>query len=86
MPIRVRRSHYVFFYFGEGAFLDFSALFRGDAKVKQVKQVYALSILRGETFPIDWEDLVLLETIPETEWIDASIIEPGDGQRLGADF
>jgi len=73
MP-NIRRSTYVFFYFQDGSFIDIRVLLKGLAELTRVKQIYAISVLCREVYPITMEDLLVLHEIPSDEWIPLSRI------------
>jgi putative peptide maturation dehydrogenase len=64
---RVRRTVYVFFHRQDGTLPDFDAFFQGEARALPGPQVYAVSLLRGEEFPLTPEELELALSIP-SDW------------------
>jgi putative peptide maturation dehydrogenase len=70
MP-RVRRSRYLCFFCDDFPFLDVGLLLRGTVEPVTVRQVYALSILRGETIPLSAEELDLVTFTPSDDWVEA---------------
>jgi putative peptide maturation dehydrogenase len=68
---RVRRSRYVCFFCDDFPFLDVGLLLRGTVEPVTVRQLYALSILRGEAVPLSAEELDLATSTPLDDWIEA---------------
>lgn len=73
---RVRRTVYLFFHGHDGRFLDIGLLLRGQAELTPVRQIHALSILRGEIYPIERDELDLLLSVPSDEWTDSGGLDP----------
>lgn len=71
---KLRRTIYFFIYFQDVGFIDIPLLLQGDAKISSVEQTFALSILKGETYPITLAELLLLSKIPSDKWIPVSEI------------
>jgi putative peptide maturation dehydrogenase len=69
--VRVRRSRYVCFYCDDFPFLDVGLLLRGTVAPVTVRQVYALSILRGEPVPLSADEFELAATTPSDDWVEA---------------
>ncbi len=69
MMIEIRRSKYVFFHLNDGHILDIHALLHGSVILNPGRQVLAISILRGEEYPIAIADLWLLFQIPSNTWV-----------------
>jgi putative peptide maturation dehydrogenase len=67
---RVRRSRYVCFFCDDHPFLDVGLLLRGTIEPVTVRQVYALSILRGEAIPLSADELDLAVSTP-LDWVEA---------------
>ena len=68
---RVRRSRYVCFFCDDFPFLDVGLLLRGTVEQTTVRQVYALSILRGEAIALTPDDFELATTTPSDDWVEA---------------
>jgi putative peptide maturation dehydrogenase len=68
---QVRRSRYVCFFCDDFPFLDVGLLLRGTVEPVTVRQLYALSILRGEAVPLSAEELDLATSTPLDDWIEA---------------
>ena len=68
---RVRRSRYVCFFCDDFPFLDVGLLLRGTVQPVTVRQLYALSILRGEAVPLSAEELDLATSTPSDDWVEA---------------
>jgi putative peptide maturation dehydrogenase len=68
---RVRRSRYVCFFCDDFPFLDVGLLLRGTVEPVTVRQLYALSILRGEAVPLSAEELDLATSTPSDDWVEA---------------
>jgi hypothetical protein len=71
---QVRRTKYLFFYFQDGSFIDIQSLIMGIVELAPVKQVLAISILKGEEYPISMEELQILLEIPSDNWISTTEI------------
>jgi putative peptide maturation dehydrogenase len=71
---RIRRSTYLFFCFQDGSFVDVEALLTGRAELTRIKQIYAVSVLCGDLYPITLDELLLLHATPSDEWIGSSDI------------
>ncbi|HZC28842.1 MAG TPA: hypothetical protein VE269_03800, partial [Gaiellaceae bacterium] len=71
MP-RARRTVYVLFHCHDAAVPDFSAFFRGEARTTSVRQVFAISLLKGEEYPVTREELDLALSLPSQEWTDVA--------------
>jgi putative peptide maturation dehydrogenase len=69
--VRVRRSRYVCFFYDDFPFLDIGLLLRGTVEPVTVRQVYALSILRGEAIPLSADELDLAASTPSDDWVEA---------------
>jgi len=70
MP-QIRRTKYLFFYIDDVPFPDITLLLQGQVIVKPVKQLYALSILQGEEYPLTHDELQVLFEIPSDNWVSA---------------
>jgi putative peptide maturation dehydrogenase len=68
---RVRRSRYVCFLCDDFPFLDVGLLLRGTVEPVTVRQVYALSILRGEAIPLSADEFDLAVSTPSDDWVEA---------------
>jgi putative peptide maturation dehydrogenase len=68
---RVRRSRYVCFFCDDFPFLDVGLLLRGTVEPVTVRQVYALSILRGEPIPLSPDEFELAASTPSDDWVEA---------------
>ena len=68
---RVRRSRYLCFFCDDFPFLDVGLLLRGTVEPVTVRQLYALSILRGETVPLSAEEFDLAASTPLDDWVEA---------------
>ena len=69
--VRVRRSRYVCFFYDDFPFLDIGLLLRGSIEPVTARQVYALSILRGEAIPLSADELDLAASTPSDDWVEA---------------
>ena len=67
---RVRRSSFAFHYFEDGSEIDLVRMLHGVVEHHSVRRIYGISILRGEVYPLTWEDLELLRAVPGDSWID----------------
>jgi putative peptide maturation dehydrogenase len=68
---RVRRSRYVCFFCDDFPFLDVGLLLRGTVEPVTVRQLYALSILRGEVVPLSAEEFDLAASTSLDDWVEA---------------
>jgi hypothetical protein len=69
--VRVRRSRYLCFFCDDFPFLDIGLLLRGTVEPVTVRQVYALSILRGEAIPLSAGEFELAASTPSDDWVEA---------------
>lgn len=69
---RARRSRYVCFYCDDFPFFDVGMLLRGTVEQTTVRQMYALSILRGETIALSADEFELATTTPSDDWAEAA--------------
>lgn len=77
---RVKRARYLCFFCDDFPFLDVEEFLRGSVSPVLARQVYALSILRGELVELDAREFELATTTPETEWVEPA--DPGRARRL----
>jgi putative peptide maturation dehydrogenase len=75
---RVRRPRYLCFFFDDYPFLDLAQLLRGTLEPVTVRQVCALSILRGETIPLSTEEFELVASTPLDDWVESADEETAD--------
>src|SRR5262245_36456722 len=68
---RVRRARYVCFFYDDFPFLDVGMLLRGAIEQTTARQIYALSILRGEAVALSADELELATATPTHEWVEA---------------
>ena len=68
---RVRRSRYVCFFCDDFPFLDVGLLLRGMVEPVTVRQLYALSVLRGEAVPLSAGEFDLATSTPLDDWVEA---------------
>jgi putative peptide maturation dehydrogenase len=69
--MRVRRARYLFFSMDDLPFLDIPLLLSGRVALTQHRQLYALSLLRGEQYPITLDEIRTLFGMSSAEWVDA---------------
>jgi putative peptide maturation dehydrogenase len=69
---RVRRSRYVCFFCDDFPFLDVGSLLRGTVQPLTVRQVNALSILRGEAVALSADEFDLVTSTPADDWVEAT--------------
>jgi putative peptide maturation dehydrogenase len=67
---RARRTRYLFFFADDSTFLDVALLLRGEARLAPVRQVYAISILTGDEYPLTRAELDRLLAIRSDEWVE----------------
>ena len=67
---RFRRTVYAFYTWNDGTFLDLEDLFRGAVSLTPLRQLLAISVLRGETVAVSPADLELLGSIPSDRWVE----------------
>jgi putative peptide maturation dehydrogenase len=70
MP-RIKRPRYVCFFCEDFPFVDIDQLLRGRLEQVGARQLYAFSILRGETVELSADDLELVLSTPSDEWVEA---------------
>jgi putative peptide maturation dehydrogenase len=68
---RVRRPRYLCFFVDDFPFLDVELLLRGTLEPVTVRQIHALSILRGEAIPLSEDEFELVASIPSDDWVEA---------------
>jgi putative peptide maturation dehydrogenase len=68
---RVRRSRYIYFFCDDFPFLDVGLLLRGTIEPVTMRQLYALSILRGEVVPLSAAEFDLAASTPLDDWVEA---------------
>src|SRR5581483_8977582 len=49
---------------------DFGAFLRGEVRSVASRQIYAISLLRGEELPVSLEEVQLAFSIPADEWVE----------------
>jgi putative peptide maturation dehydrogenase len=76
---QARRTVYVLFHCLDGPAPELEPLLRGEVRLTHVQQLYALSLLAGEAFPISEDDLLFALSIPSSDWVDVS---EGDRDRV----
>jgi putative peptide maturation dehydrogenase len=75
---RARRTVFLLLHPADGVSPDFAALFQGTARPLEGTQTFALSILKGDAYPLDADELDRLLSVPSDRWIDAD-----DDELLG---
>jgi putative peptide maturation dehydrogenase len=75
---RVRRTRYLAFSRQDDVFPDLPAFLRGEGRLASVPQTYAISILRGEEYPISEEELDFVLSLPSDHWAESE----GMDQRM----
>lgn len=78
---QVRRAPHLFFYLRDGQFLDVPALLRGVARLSTVSQVWAISMLAGEEYPVSLEEIEILVDVPADRWTAIDLVR-GDPDVL----
>jgi putative peptide maturation dehydrogenase len=73
---RFRRARYLSFFCDDFQFLDVDELVRGSVVPVLARQVYALSVVRGEMVELDADEFELAATTPTAEWV-----EPADADK-----
>ena len=63
---------YAVFHCLDSALPDLGAFFHGDARLVDERQIYAISLLRGQEYPIEHSDLDLALDFPSRDWVDVS--------------
>jgi len=76
---RARRTVYIFFHCHDSAVPDFTAFFDGEARTLPVRQVYAISLLKGEEYPVSQEELEFALSLPSDRWVE---VEDADRDRV----
>jgi putative peptide maturation dehydrogenase len=74
---KVRRTKYLFVYPEDRRWLDVAAMLRGEAQVAPLRQVFAISILAAEEYPLSRLELEALLEVPSDRWVDAATV-PAD--------
>lgn len=68
---RVKRPRYLCFFCDDFPFLDVEQLLRGEVEPVSARQLYAFSILTGETVELTADELELVLSTPSDEWVQA---------------
>jgi putative peptide maturation dehydrogenase len=71
---QIKRTKYLFFWMDDAPFLDIPLLLRGQVARTALKQLYAISILQSQEYPIALDELRILFTIPADHWVSASAV------------
>jgi putative peptide maturation dehydrogenase len=79
---RVRRARYLFLTFTDTPTLDLAALLRGNVRLGVAVQAVALSVLRGEAYPVTDDEVELLARVEATGWADADGLDAARVARL----
>jgi putative peptide maturation dehydrogenase len=69
---RARRTVYVFFHCHDAAAPDLSAFFRGEARATPIRQLFAISLLKGEEYPITREEVDFALSLPSGDWVEVT--------------
>jgi putative peptide maturation dehydrogenase len=69
---RVRRPRYLGLVLDDFPFLDVAQLLRGRVQHASVRQVVALSILRGEAIELSAAELELVASVPSDDWVEVA--------------
>jgi putative peptide maturation dehydrogenase len=75
---RVRRTAYFFIYCQDRDFLDLEALLRGEARPAPLRQIFALSILKGEECALNKVEIDVLFSTPSDQWIEVGEAGPDE--------
>ncbi len=81
MP-RFRRTLYAFFAWQDRTFFDVEALLGGVVTLAPVRQLLAISVLRGEPLAVTPADVELLGSIPSDRWVDPGEVGGATAERL----
>jgi putative peptide maturation dehydrogenase len=71
---QVRRTRYLFVYPEDRRWLDVAALLRGEARVSPLRQIFAISILAAEEFPLSSAELEALFEVPSDRWVETTAL------------
>ncbi|HYY02744.1 MAG TPA: putative peptide maturation dehydrogenase [Gaiellaceae bacterium] len=78
MP-QARRTVYVFFHCHDTAVPDLEAFFEGEARTEAVRQVFAISLLKGEEYPVERDEVDFALSLPSDRWVD---VAPADERTM----
>jgi putative peptide maturation dehydrogenase len=67
---RAKRTRFLFFHAADQGFVDVAALLRGEARPASVRQLYAISILCADEYPVTRSELDRLVELPSGEWVE----------------
>jgi putative peptide maturation dehydrogenase len=67
---RARRTVYVLFHCHDGALPDLAAFFEGTARTVPVRQLHAISLLRGEELAVSRDELDYALSVPSDGWVE----------------
>lgn len=81
---RARRTVYVFFHCHDAAAADLSAFFRGEARTTTVPQLFAISLLKGEEYPITRDEVDFALSLPSDGWVEIAPADEATMRELAA--
>jgi putative peptide maturation dehydrogenase len=76
---RARRTVYVFFHCHDTAVPDLAAFFEGQARADPVRQLFAISLLKGEEYPITRDEVDFALSLPSDRFGD---VAPADEETM----
>src|SRR5437660_12012243 len=79
---QVRRTAYAFFHLNDGGFLDIARLLSGQVRTREMRQVCAISALKGAESIIYLDDLRLLFRMRSQRWTRISELIRSSGVSL----
>jgi putative peptide maturation dehydrogenase len=71
---RIKRTKYLFFWIDDAPFLDIPLLLQGQVAQKPLRQLYAISVLQAQEYPIAFDEARVLFAIPSDHWVPASAV------------
>lgn len=77
---QIRRTTYAFYYLEDGEFLDITSLLRGDVVLNPTRQLFAISLLARESYPLPTGAFQILTAVSSKEWVSREAVvcaEPG---------
>jgi putative peptide maturation dehydrogenase len=81
---RVRRTQYLHLRLEDAVVVDVAGLLRGRLDLGRGSGILAVSALTGGETPLEPEELELLRSIPDSDWVDAAGLDPAIVERLVA--
>jgi hypothetical protein len=69
---RAKRTRFLFFHAAEQGFVDVAALLHGEARAVSLRQLYAISVLCADEYPLTRDELDRLLELPTGGWVEVA--------------